>query len=147
MISQHVLVSYELLHVLLIVSGIGHVLLSIGSLLVPRILNWKRELGALPLLLRQMFWTYAGYILVINLCFGVLSLVGTDDLLDKSFLAKSVCLFISGYWLSRIVIQFLYFDTSSAPKGLKYTVAEIVLVLGFLFFAITYLLAFVYNLS
>jgi hypothetical protein len=135
----------EFLKLLIIIAGAAHIALCLGSILIPKVLQWNRHLENLQPLLRQMFWTYAAYILVINFCFGVVSLLGTDELLSRSFLAKSITIFISIYWLTRIGIQFFYFDKTDAPKGAIYTLGEIVLVLLFLFFTIVYLLAFLYN--
>ncbi|RAV97712.1 hypothetical protein [Pseudochryseolinea flava] len=126
-------------------SGIGHFALCLGSLLIPKVLQWRLHLGGLKPLLRQIFWTYAAYILVINFFFGVISVLGPDALIDHSFLAKSVTLLIGAYWLTRIVIQFTYFDKTDAPKGVLYTVGEVALVAMFTVFALTYLLAFLYN--
>jgi hypothetical protein len=96
-------------------------------------------------LLRQIFWTYAGYILVTNLSFGIISILGSVELIDGSFLAKSVTLFISAYWMTRIAIQFFYFDKTNAPKGLIYTLGEILLVATFVVFASVYLIAYLIN--
>jgi hypothetical protein len=139
--------NYEFLKILILVSGIGHIVLVTGSLLIPKLLKWNKELEVLPVLFRQMFWTYAGYILIINLCFGIISIIGTEELLNKSLLAKSICIFIGMYWLSRILIQFFYFDRASAPKGLIYTLGEIGLVFAFLVFTVIYFVAFFYNNS
>lgn len=98
-------------------------------------------------LLRQMFWTYAAYILVINFCFGIVSIFGTEELVNHSFLAKSINLFIAVYWLARIFIQFFYFDKTDAPQGLIYTLGEVALVGLFVFFTLVYSLAFLYNIS
>lgn len=125
--------------------GLGHVALCLGSLLVPAALEWKKHLQSLPLLLRQIFWTYAGYILVTNFSFGIISILGKEELIDGSFLASSVTLFISVYWMTRIAIQFFYFDKTNAPKGLIYTLGEIVLVGAFVVFASVYLIAFLIN--
>jgi len=133
------------LHLLLILCGAGHIVLGVASLAVPRALNWKQHLKTLPLLLRQMFWTYAGYILVINISFGVVTLLGADELLNGSFLAKSITLFIAAYWLARVVIQYTYFDRTDAPKGLIYTLGETALVMLFAAFTIVYTLAFLHN--
>lgn len=135
----------EFLRLLILLAGVGHVALCLGSLLIPKMLQWKQHLNTLQPLLRQMFWTYAAYILVINFCFGIVSLAGTDELLNGSFLARCITGFISLYWLTRIGIQFFYFDRTHAPKGGIYTLGEIVLVLLFFFFTIVYLLAFLYN--
>src|SRR5690349_13792814 len=137
----------DLLAMLLFVCGLGHLGLSLGSLLIPRVLNWKENLGSLQPLLKQMFWTYAAYILVINFSFGVISLIATEELLNKSILAKSITFFISIYWFARILIQFFYFDRSGAPKGFVYTIGEISLILLFGFFAIVYFIAFLHNNS
>ncbi len=120
-------------------------MLGVASLAVPRALSWKQHLETLPLLLRQMFWTYAGYILVINISFGVVTLLGADELLNGSFPAKSITLFIAVYWLARIVIQYTYFDKTDAPKGLIYTLGETALVTLFVVFTIVYTLAFLHN--
>ena len=137
----------ELLRVLILVCGVGHIVLSLGSVTIPMLLNWKKELKVLQPLLRQMFWTYAAYILVINFCFGLVSILGPDELLNKSFLAKSLTAFISLYWVARVFIQFFYFDRTHAPKGLIFTLGEIGLVALFVVFTLVYLAAFLFNVS
>src|SRR5688572_8709567 len=125
--------SEALIQQLIFYSGIGHFALSIGSLYIPKALQWQDHLKNLQPLLRQMFWTYAAYILVINFSFGIVSVFGSYELLNHSFLAKSITLFISIYWLTRIGIQLFYFDMSEAPKGLLYTLGEIALIGLFVF--------------
>ena len=49
-------------------AGLTLVGLVVGSLAIPRVLNWRAELSKVQPLIKQMFWTYAAYILVINLC-------------------------------------------------------------------------------
>jgi len=137
---------YEYLKILIFISGIGHIVLAASSLVIPKLLNWKKELNDLQPLLRQMFWTYAAYILVINFCFGIVSVFGVSELLNKSFLAKSVTLFISVYWWARVFIQFFYFDKSQAPKGILFSIGEYALIASFVFFAGVYLAAFYYNI-
>jgi hypothetical protein len=137
--------SVSLIQKMIFWCGIGHFLLCIASLFIPGALRWNTHLKNLQPLLRQMFWTYAGYILVINLSFGIISLLGSEELLSHSFLAKSVTLFIGVYWLTRIGIQFFYFDKSEAPKGFIYTIGEIMLAGLFAVFSFTYLTAFCFN--
>jgi hypothetical protein len=132
---------------LVFIAGIAHFALSAGSLLVPKALSWGMELRSLRPLYRQMFWTYAGYILVTNICFGIVSVAGAQELLDHSFLAKSITLFIAMYWFARLVIQFFYFDRSDAPKGLQYTIGEAALVGMFFMFTLAYSIAFAHNMQ
>jgi hypothetical protein len=123
---------------LLKLAGILQIVLCCGSLLIPKMLNWKGELKNVSTIIAQIFWTYAGYILVINFTFGLISFFGADELLGKSFLSKSICIFIFIYWLTRILIQFFYFDTKSAPQGFIYKAGEIVLIALFIFLTIVY---------
>jgi hypothetical protein len=136
-----------LMEKLIIWCGISHFALCLGSLYIPKALKWKTHLATLHPLLKQMFWTYAGYILAINLTFGIISVFGPAELLDGSFLAKAITLMIGIYWLTRIGIQFFYFDRSQAPKGFVFLLGEIALVGLFVLFTVTYLAAFLINIE
>ena len=127
--------------------GLFHFALCLGSLYIPKALDWKTHLSVLNPLLKQMFWTYSGYILVINLSFGVISVFGSNELVNHSFLAKAITLLIGVYWLVRIGIQFFYFDRSQAPKGFLYTAGEVALIGLFILFTITHLTACFINIG
>lgn len=100
----------------LVLAGVGQLALVLGSLGIPRQLGWREKLAGTSPLLRQMFWVYAGYILATNLAFGLLSALAPGSLLDGSPLATLVCGFICVYWVSRVVIQWTYFDLSEIPR-------------------------------
>ena len=123
--------------ILLKLAGILQIALCIGSLWIPKLLNWKGELSNISKLIRQIFWTYAGYILMFNFSFGLLSFFGAEELLEKTFLSKAVSAFIFIYWLGRILIQFFFF-TTSAPKGMIYKIGELALVSLFIFLTFIY---------
>ena len=57
----------DILTSLVFISGILHIVLGLGSSVIPEVLQWNKELANEQPLIRQMFWTYAAYILVINL--------------------------------------------------------------------------------
>ncbi|WP_345955410.1 hypothetical protein [Mucilaginibacter sp. PAMB04168] len=132
---------------MLLLAGVGQVILSLGSLAIPHILSWRKELAKVQPLIRQMFWTYAAYILVINFCFALVSLLARYDLTNKSTLAVLVNAFIALYWISRIGIQFLYFDRSHFPGGIWHKVGEVLLVALFFLLSIVYSCAFYFNLT
>jgi hypothetical protein len=129
----------------LYIAGLAQLALVTGSLAIPGILNWKTELQNVRPLIKQMFWTYAAYILVINLCFGLLSVFAYHELTDGSLLATVLCGFIAVYWISRILIQFLYFDRKYFPAGVWHKLGEITLVTLFIFLSIVYVTAFYTN--
>ena len=127
-----------MLKALIIISGIGHICLATGSLVIPKMLNWHAALKDVPTLIRQIFWTYAGYIFSINLFFGVISILFVDELLSGSGLANALLILITLYWLSRIIIQFVYFDKTGVPAGFWYRAGEIMLVALFAMFTLVY---------
>jgi hypothetical protein len=45
-----------------VLAGVGQLILVVASAVIPRCLDWKGPLAVLPLLMRQLFWTYAAYI-------------------------------------------------------------------------------------
>lgn len=132
---------------LLKLSGIAQIVLVLGSLAIPKLLNWKGELQNTSKLIRQIFWNYAAYIAGINFFFGIISVIATDELLNKSILAASLTLFIFLYWLTRILVQFFYFDTSGAPKGFIYKAGECILVALFIALTGVYGSCFYFNIT
>lgn len=128
-------------------AGLAQIALVVGSLAIPRILNWRAELAKVQPLIKQMFWTYAAYILVINLCFGLLSAFDFRELTNGSTLAMLVDGFIALYWISRILVQFLYFDRRSFPRGFWTGLGEMALIMLFIFLSVVYSLAFYFNYS
>src|SRR5262249_17827636 len=123
---------------LLVMAGLGQLVLAAGSLVLPRILGWREETAKLRPLTRQVFWTYASYIWVTNVCFGVLSTSCPDWLLDRSPLARAVAGYLTAYWGARVLVQFFYFDHSSAPPGVVYKLADLALSALFLFLTAVY---------
>ncbi|MEO6978234.1 MAG: hypothetical protein ABI113_07625 [Mucilaginibacter sp.] len=130
---------------LICLAGLAQIVLVAGSPFIPKTLGWKVELAKVQPLIKQMFWTYAAYILVINLCFGLLSMFDYRELTGGSNLAIIIDGFIALYWVSRVLIQFFYFDRSNFPAGKWNKLAEVVLVLLFICLSAVYSLAFYIN--
>lgn len=131
---------------LLRVAGVGHFAVVAASTAAPRVLQWREELARLSPLNRQIFSTYAGYVLTINLLFGILAVAAPHWLVERTPLAAAVCGFIFAYWAVRLVLQFVYYDGSLKPPGLRFKIAEIVFVLHFAYFAAVFGYATVFNL-
>ncbi len=127
-----------MLETLIFLAGLGQLALVVGSLAIPKILRWSEDTAKLRPLTRQVFWTYAGYIWATNLSFALLSICAADSITDGSVLAMAVSLYITVYWLSRVVIQFVYFDRSDAPEGRIFVLAEVALVGLFVGLTIVY---------
>jgi hypothetical protein len=83
-----------------------------ASALVPGKLHWRAELSKLPPLSRQLIWVHGGYIVLMIAAMGLLSLCEAAQLADGSLLARSVCGFVTVFWLIRLAIQLLFFDST-----------------------------------
>ena len=123
---------------LLMAAGAGQLALAAGSLAIPKVLRWREDTARLRPLTRQIFWTYAGYIWSFHVCFGLLSLLAPEWLLDRTPLAAAVCGFIAVYWAVRLVLQFTWLDRSDAPRGAIFVAAEVALVSLFAGLVLTY---------
>ena len=135
------------LETLVILAGLGQLTLIGVMFVVPRVLKWDEQLKNVRALTRQIFWTYAGYILSTNVLMGLVSVFGAGLLLDKTPLATMVCGYIFLYWTARVVLQFTYYGRKDAPNKPYVKYAEVYLVSLFIFCSFVYGNAVVFNLQ
>ena len=118
---------------ILMLAGFGQISLAFASVAVMRVLKWDRDLAKLRPIFRNIFTTYALYILTINLCFGALSLFKPEWLLDGMPLARALAGFITVYWGVRLLLEFIYYDRSARPPGTFWILAEWTLIALFVY--------------
>jgi len=128
------------------IAGVAQLLLFIGSFAIPRCLQWSERTASLIPLMRQLFMTYAIYILASHLFFASVSLFLADVLLEGDVLALCLLGFMGLWWTGRIICQFFYFDRSAIPQTPWNKLAETVLVLLFFCLVTVYWGAFVWIL-
>lgn len=116
--------THELALWLMRIAGGIELSIAAGSIVIPRILNWNKELAALPPLMRRLFWVYAGYIFTFNLLFGALCLFGAPWLLLPHPAAACLLALMAVYWTARVLIQFFLFRKAIRPTGFWYDVAD-----------------------
>jgi len=126
------------LETLVRLAGLGQLLLVAASPAIPIVLGWRAEMARCRPLTREVFWTWATYVWLPHLAFGLLSTFGPGLLVARTPLARLVCGFIGTWWGARLVIQFTYFDRTAAPPGWRYRVAEAALVLLFVVLTAVY---------
>jgi hypothetical protein len=127
-------------------AGLAQLVLVAGSVAIPKCLDWKGGLAGLKTLLRQMFWTYAVYISVMHLFFGIVSLFAAEELLSGGMITTTLCVLMFVWWFARILIQFFYFDKSEVPETAFNKLAEVALVLLFVYLSGVYGWAVIENL-
>lgn len=132
---------------MIVLSGLVQIAIAVSSLAIPRLLDWPHELRRLEPLTRSIFWTYAGYILALNLWFGAVALGWSGQLLGGTPLAALVTGFIAVYWIVRVVGQFTWYAREIANTRLLFRVAEVLYVTGFVFLAGVFVAAAVHNVT
>lgn len=95
---------------LLLIGGLLHCVILIASFSVPKALNWKEELALLSPFVRNLFWVYGAFIVIMTIGFGVLSLLHINQISAGDPVARSLAAFIALFWLARLFVQFFIFD-------------------------------------
>ncbi|HSP45399.1 MAG TPA: hypothetical protein VLO30_05355 [Chthoniobacterales bacterium] len=98
---------------LLLVGGLLHFVILIASALTPRVLDWRSNLAALDPFLRRLFWVYGGFIVLVIVSFGGLTLLHAGELASGTPLSRTICAVIAIFWLARLGVQLFVFD----PRG------------------------------
>lgn len=137
--------TYHYLFYLVILAGVGQFILCAASPFIPVVLNWPEQLRALPKLLRQVFWTYAAYILCSHLIFAAVSVFAARWLLDGTVMASIMAGFMALWWTSRLVIHLSGFDTAEVPNDGWHLWAKRGLGLLFVGLSVVYVLAVLFN--
>ena len=81
----------------------------IASALVPRVLDWRKNLSALHPFLRKLFWVYGAFIVMIIIAFAGLTFLHADAMAEGEPVARSLCFVIAVFWAiapSRPILDF-----------------------------------------
>ena len=123
---------------LILIGGLLHFGILIASALTPGVLEWRRHLATLPLLLRQLFWVYGGFIVLIIISFGTISLTNAAALASGEQLGRSVCGIIAMFWFARLLVQWLVFDATPFLTTRLLKAGYQLLTLGFISLTVIY---------
>lgn len=97
--------------ILLLYGGaLAHFGILIASGLAPKALDWKGHLAPLPTLLRQMFWVYGAFIVMMIIGFGTITAMLAPELASGGPVARAFCGLVAVFWLVRLGVQFFVFD-------------------------------------
>jgi len=89
-------------------AGMGQLCILVASALVPDQLDWKTSFAALPRLLRQMYWTYGGYVGLAIIFNGTVCLAAPAELAAGGRLGRIVCGYIAVFWGVRLILQAVF---------------------------------------
>lgn len=98
------------LTLLLQFAGLMHLGLLCAGALMPRAVNLKTSLAALPPFIRRLFWVYYAFIGLCLVSFGLITFTFAGTLAAGGSLARALCLFLALFWTIRLVAATFIFD-------------------------------------
>ena len=122
---------------LLWVAGIVQVMIAGANLFLPRLLQYQTNLARVSPMVREIFLVHSGYIVLVVLAFGVMSLAFAPELAGGSPLGRFLSGFLALFWLLRVPVQLAY----DPALRRKYRAFDMAFLAALLFLGGTYLLA------
>lgn len=129
------------LSTLIFVAGVLHFGILTASACVPFVLNWREELGKLDGLFRQLVWIYGGYIVMMIVGFGIISMALPGELASGSPLGRAVAGLIAVFWGVRLGLQLFVLDARAFLTRWHWRLGYHALTVAFVFHTIVYSVA------
>jgi hypothetical protein len=98
------------LTLLLQIAGVLHLGLLCAGAVMPRAVNLRANLAALPPFIRRLFWVYYSFIALCLVSFGLITVTLAGTLAAGGNLAHAICAFLAVFWTIRLVAATFVFD-------------------------------------
>ncbi|HRG82921.1 MAG TPA: hypothetical protein PLO99_10430 [Chitinophagaceae bacterium] len=133
---------------LIIAGGIGQIFTAaIYPYIRHRVFDWYNDIKKLKPLNQEIAKTYGRYIQGLNFSFGLIALLLTDDLQNKTRLAMALTGLIAAYWTGKLITQFAYYPMYQIPRKTIFRIGEFAMNGLFILFTVVFIWLFIYNLS
>ena len=133
---------------LIIAGGIGQIFTAaIYPYIRHRVFDWYNDIKKLKPLNQEIAKTYGRYIQGLNFSFGLIALLLTDDLQNKTGLAMALTGLIAAYWTGKLITQFAYYPMYQIPRKMIFRIGEFAMNGLFILFTVVFIWLFIYNLS
>jgi len=138
---------YEISNWLIIVGAIGQMFTAIIYPYIRHVVfDWYNDIKKLKPLNQEIAKTYGRYIQGLNFSFGLISILFTSDLKNKSGLAVAITGLIAAYWTGKVATQFSYYPMYQIPKKTIFKIGEICMNTLFVSFSLIFIWLFIINL-
>lgn len=133
---------------LIILGGIGQMFTAIIYPYIRHVVfDWYNDIKKLKPLNQEIVKTYGRYIQGLNLSFGLISILLTNDLKNQTGLAVAITGLIAAYWTGKVVTQFSYYPMYQIPKKAIFKIGEVLMNTLFISFSLIFIWLFIFNLS
>lgn len=111
------------------------------------VFDWYNDIKKLKPLNQEIAKTYGRYIQGLNFSFGLITLLLTDELQNKTGLAVALTGLIAAYWTGKVITQFAYYPMYEIPEKMIFKIGEVGMNTLFILFAVVFILLFIQNLG
>jgi hypothetical protein len=92
------------------IAGLLHLGLICAGAMMPRAVDLRSHLAALPPFVRQLFWVYYLFIGLCLVSFGTITVTLAPAIAAGGSLARALCLFLTAFWTLRLIAATFIFD-------------------------------------
>jgi hypothetical protein len=111
------------------------------------VFDWYNDIKKLKPLNQEIAKTYGRYIQGLNFSFGLITILLTDELQNKTGLAVALTGLIAAYWTGKVITQFAYYPMYDIPEKIIFKIGEAGMNTLFILFAVVFILLFIQNLG
>lgn len=139
---------FEIPNWLIIMGAIGQMFTAIIYPYIRHVIfDWYNDIKKLKPLNQEIAKTYGRYIQGLNFSFGLISILFTEDLKNKTGLAVALTGLIAAYWTGKVITQFAYYPMYQIPKKRIFKWGEILMNTLFIAFSLIFIALFISNLA
>jgi hypothetical protein len=113
------------------------IILAMAHIFFPAYFGWKKDLGSLRLINRQMMYIHTFFIALFLVLTGLLCVTSSGDLVETR-LGSKIALGLFIFWLIRLVIQFFGYSTKLWKGKTAETVIHIVFSILWIYISIVF---------
>jgi hypothetical protein len=125
---------------LIILGAIGQMFTAIIYPYIRHIVfDWYNDIEKLNPLNQEIAKTYGRYIQGLNFSFGLISILFTQDLKNKTGLAVALTGLIAAYWTGKVVTQFSYYPMFEIPQKAIFKIGEVLMNTLFISFSLIFI--------
>ena len=103
------------------IAGVLLILLGVANVFVPRYFDWKRDMAAVPLFTRQVFWVHLIFLVLTLELFGLATLLCAGALVEPGPLSRAMLAGMATFWWVRLLFQFFVYKSELWRGNRLYT--------------------------
>jgi hypothetical protein len=126
------------MEVYLNIAGFLLVALAIIHIGFPQYFEWRKDLGSITLINRQMMYIHTFFIGFVVLLMGLLCLISSKEIIE-TVLGKKIALGFGIFWTLRLFIQFVGYSSKLWKGKVFETVMHVVFTMIWIYLSVVFL--------